>query len=144
MIWYNKEITVKILNKMTANCLAESLEMEFVEIGPNYLKASMPVNAKTIQPFGLLHGGASAALAETVASMAAWMCVNPEKYACVGIELNCNHLKGKRDGLVFATARPFHIGGSTQVWEIKIEDETGRLICISRLTLSVVRKLKTP
>lgn len=143
MIWYNKEITVKILNKMTPNCLAESLEMEFVEIGPDYLKASMPVNTKTLQPFGLLHGGASAALAETVASMAAWMCVNPEKYACVGIELNCNHLKGKREGVVIATARPFHIGGSTQVWEIKIEDETGRLICISRLTLSVARKLKT-
>ncbi|HLU17282.1 MAG TPA: hotdog fold thioesterase [Edaphocola sp.] len=141
MIWYNKSISLEGLNLMSKNTLGEHLNIEFVAIGDDYLKATMPVNATTHQPFGLLHGGASAALAETVGSVAAWLCINPEKQNCVGLEINCNHVRGKRDGIVTATARPLHIGGSTHVWEIRIEDESQNLICISRLTMAVIKKL---
>lgn len=141
MIWYNKSISLEGLNLMSKNTLGEHLNIEFVAIGDDYLKATMPVNATTHQPFGLLHGGASAALAETVGSVAAWLCINPEKQNCVGLEINCNHVRGKRNGIVIATARPLHIGGSTHVWEIRIEDESQILICISRLTIAVIKKL---
>lgn len=129
------------LNLLSKNTLVAHLNIEFSAVGENYLQATMPVNVATHQPFGLLHGGASAALAETVGSMASWLCVNPQKQACVGLEINCNHIKGKKDGIVTATAKPIHIGGSTQVWEIKIVDENGKLICISRLTMVVIKKL---
>jgi 1,4-dihydroxy-2-naphthoyl-CoA hydrolase len=115
--------------------------MIFTDIGADYITASMPVNHTTHQPMGLLHGGASAALAETVGSVAGWLCINKEKQNCVGLELNCNHIKGKRDGTVYATARPLHIGGSTQVWDIRILDEQDKLICVSRLTIAVIRKI---
>jgi 1,4-dihydroxy-2-naphthoyl-CoA hydrolase len=141
MIWYNKTPDLEALNKMSENTLAQHLNIQFIEIGEDYLKATMPVNATTHQPFGLLHGGASAALAETIGSVAGWLCINPEKQACVGMEINCNHIRGKREGLVTATVSPFHIGGSTQVWHIKIEDENGQLICVSRLTMAVMKNL---
>ncbi|HTO15062.1 MAG TPA: hotdog fold thioesterase [Edaphocola sp.] len=140
MIWFNGLPALEMLNNMRKGNLGEHLGIEFVKVDDQTVTARMPVDHRTVQPFGLLHGGASAALAETVGSVAAWLCVNPEKQACVGIEINCNHLKGKRNGWVYATARPFHIGASTQVWEIRIEDEKNRLVCISRLTLAVVRK----
>src|SRR5699024_2411368 len=109
----------------------------FTEIGPDYVRATMPVDARTHQPYGLLHGGASVLLAETVGSTAGMLCVGEDE-GCVGVEINANHLRGVRSGTVTGTARPLHVGRRTQVWEIRIEDEAGRLACISRLTLAVV------
>ena len=110
----------------------------FTELGPDYLRGTMPVDARTHQPYGLLHGGASVLLAETLGSSAGNLCVGEDEALCVGIEINANHLAGVREGMVTGTARALHVGRSTQVWEIRIEDERGRLVCISRLTLAVV------
>jgi 1,4-dihydroxy-2-naphthoyl-CoA hydrolase len=121
--------------------MGEHIGIEFTEIGDNYLKASMPVDNRTKQPMGLLHGGASVALAETLGSVAATMCVNPERYSCVGLEINANHIRSVTKGLVVGTAKSIHIGKSTQVWEIKIESETGKLLCVSRITMAVINKV---
>ncbi|MCF7222900.1 hotdog fold thioesterase [Lysobacter sp. TLK-CK17T] len=115
----------------------EPLGIVFTEIGRDYLRGTMPVDGRTRQPYGLLHGGASVLLAETLGSSAGGLCV-PEGKGVVGIEINANHVRGVREGLVTGTARPLHVGGSTHVWEIRIEDEAGRLVCVSRLTLAVV------
>lgn len=139
MVWF-KNYNLDDVNKMCQNTMVSHLAIKFIEIGDNYLKASMPVDKRTVQPLGLLHGGANAALAETIGSVAAFMCVNPELYNCVGLEINCNHLKGKSKGEVTGTGRPLHIGKKTQVWEIKINDEKEKLIGISRLTLAVIDK----
>jgi len=141
MIWHDGIPTLEAVNEMSQNTLGAHLNMIFTDIGADYITASMPVNHTTHQPMGLLHGGASAALAETVGSVAGWLCINKEKQNCVGLELNCNHVKGKREGTVYATARPLHIGGSTQVWDIRILDEQEKLICVSRLTIAVIRKI---
>ena len=103
----------------------------------------MPVCAKTHQPHGLLHGGASAVLAETVGSVASWLVINKEQQVCVGLEINCNHLRAKRDGIVTATATPLHIGATTHVWDIKIRDEHDKLVCVSRQTVAVLKKKTT-
>ncbi len=115
------------------------LGIEFTEVGADYVRGTMPVDARTHQPFGLLHGGASVLLAETLGSTAGGLCVD-EGQGVVGIEINANHLVGVREGKVTGTARPLHVGRSTQVWEIRIEDDQGRLACISRLTLAVVSR----
>ena len=107
---------------------------------PDRVVATMPVDDRTVQPFGLLHGGASAALAETVASLGAFLNIDSEKQAAVGVELNANHLRGKPEGVVTATATPLHRGRSTHVWDIRIEDERGTLICVSRCTLAIIDK----
>ena len=125
------------LNASSRNTAMEALGIVFTEIGDDYLRGTMPVDARTHQPYGLLHGGASVLLAETLGSSAGNLCVD-EGQACVGIEINANHLAGVREGTVTGTARPLHIGRSTQVWEIRIEDDRGRLACVSRLTLAVV------
>ncbi len=122
------------------NTLAERIGIRVTEIGPDYLRATMPVNAYTHQPMGILHGGASVALAETVGSLAANMCVDVEKYVCVGQEINANHVRSVASGLVTGTARPFHIGGRSQVWGIEIRDENDKLVCVSRLTMAVVER----
>ena len=114
--------------------------MKFVTLEKDKVVCTMPVGPKTHQPMGLLHGGASVALAETAASIAAFLNIDPEKQYTVGLEINANHLKGKRDGIVTATATPFHIGRSTMVWDIRITDEQGDAICISRCTMAVVTK----
>jgi 1,4-dihydroxy-2-naphthoyl-CoA hydrolase len=125
------------LNAMSEGTAMVPLGIEFTEIGPDYLRATMPVDANTRQPYGLLHGGASVLLAETLGSSAGMLSV-AEGEGCVGIEINANHVRGVREGLVTGTARPLHIGRQTQVWEIRIEDERGKLVCISRLTLAVI------
>jgi len=140
--WRGKQTKIEDLNALGKDTLAAVLGITFIEIGNNYLKASMPVNTNTHQPYGLLHGGASAALAETIGSVASSLCIDTEKQICVGIELNCNHLKGKRDGMVIATAEPLHVGYSTHVWDIKIRDEKESLICVSRLTVAILKKPK--
>jgi 1,4-dihydroxy-2-naphthoyl-CoA hydrolase len=136
-IW-NGEITTKLVNDLNKGTLGEFFEISFTEVGNDYLKATMPVNQKTKQPFGLLHGGASVALAETIGSVASWCVVNRELFMGVGMEINANHIKAVTAGLVTATCRPVKIGGRIHIWEIKIEDETGELSCISRFTVMVV------
>ena len=129
--------TIDELNALSKNTAMEPLGIRFTEIGPDFLRGTMPVDARTRQPYGLLHGGASVLLAETLGSSAGGLCT-PQGKGVVGIEINANHLRGVREGLVTGTARPLHVGGSTQVWEIRIEDEAGRLVCVSRLTLAVI------
>ncbi len=118
--------------------MLDHLGIEFLEIGDDYLKARMPVDRRTTQPFGILHGGASAALAETLGSVAANLCVDRNKKMCVGLEINANHISPVNKGFVYGVARPIHIGGSTQVWEIRIQNERDMLVCIARLTLAVL------
>lgn len=139
-IWKQQGVTLADLNGMNKHTLAETLSMEFTEIGADFLKLRMPVNASTHQPYGLLHGGASAALAETIGSVASWMCIDAEKQICVGMEINCNHIRGIRQGMITATATPLHLGASSHVWDIRIKDEAEKLICVSRLTVAVLRK----
>ena len=134
---FRRTIALDALNALSRGTAMEPLGIAFTEIGPDYLRGTMPVDARTRQPYGLLHGGASALLAETLGSTAGGLCVE-EGQGVVGIEINANHLAGVRQGLVTGTARPLHVGRSTQVWEIRIEDERGRAVCVSRLTLAVV------
>jgi len=138
---FNESATLESLNKWSQNTLAEHLGIEFVEIGDDFLVARMPVNAKTHQPLGLLHGGASVALAETLGSVAATLCLDENKF-CVGLEINANHLKGVRNGFVKGTTKPIHIGKQTHVWEIRISNDLNELICISRITMAVLEKKK--
>lgn len=141
-IWKNT-FTFEDLNSIAKRTMVERLGMEFTEIGDDYLKARMPVDERTKQPAGLLHGGANAALAETLGSMAGNMCVDYEKFHVVGVEINANHLRPVTTGFVEGIARPIKLGLTMQVWEIKIYDERERLTCISRLTLAVVKKRKS-
>jgi 1,4-dihydroxy-2-naphthoyl-CoA hydrolase len=136
-IW-NKPIDLERAAKFGAGSMLEALGIRFVEIGDDFLRAAMPVDARTCQPFGLLHGGASVTLAETLGSFGGWLCVPPGGGNAVGIEINANHLRAVREGEVVGTARPLHLGRSTQVWEIRIVDPEDRLVCIARLTLAVV------
>jgi uncharacterized protein (TIGR00369 family) len=138
-IW-RVQATPEQLVERSSNTLAERLNIRVTEIGPDYRRATMPVNSHTHQPSGILHGGASVALAETVGSLAANLCVDFEKYVCVGQEINANHVRSAASGLVTGTARPFHIGGRSQVWGIEIRDENDKLVCVSRLTMAVVER----
>lgn len=131
--------TLDELNALSRGTAMEPLGIVFSEIGSDYLRATMPVDERTRQPYGLLHGGASVLLAETLGSSAGNLCA-PEGGICVGVEINANHLRAVCDGQVTGTARALHVGGRTQVWEIRIEDEQARLVCISRLTLAVIAR----
>ncbi len=134
---FRRGLDLAALNALSKGTAIEALGIEFVDIGDDRLVATMPVDPRTVQPYGLLHGGASVLLAETLGSSAGNMCV-AEGEVCVGLEINANHVRAVREGRVTGTARPLHIGRSTQVWEIRIEDARGRLACVSRLTLAVV------
>lgn len=129
--------SLEALNALSRGTAIESLGIEFTRIGADFLCATMPVDARTRQPYGLLHGGASVLLAETLGSTGGNLRVQPGE-RCVGIEINANHVRSVRDGVVTGTARALHVGRSTQVWEIRIEDDAGDLVCVSRLTLAVV------
>jgi 1,4-dihydroxy-2-naphthoyl-CoA hydrolase len=131
---------VEELNSGRAGTLLEQLGIEFTEISDEFIRGTMPVDGRTRQPYGLLHGGASVALAETLGSMGAAMCVDAEEYQCVGQEINANHVRPARTGLVNGTARPVHLGGRTHVWIIDIVNEAGKLVCTSRLTMAVIRR----
>ncbi|HZJ01305.1 MAG TPA: hotdog fold thioesterase [Gemmatimonadaceae bacterium] len=122
--------------------MAEAIGIEIITLTKDKVVATMPVDERTRQPFGLLHGGASAALAETVASIGAYMNVDQATQAAVGVELNANHVRGKTEGTVTATATPVHRGRTIQVWDIRIEDEESRLVCVSRCTLAIVNQRK--
>jgi len=136
--------TLDKLNERSENTLAEHLGIEFVEIGDNYLKARMPVDSRTKQPAGLLHGGASVVLAETLGSVAAYLCVNQEEKGIVGIEVNANHIRPVTHGWVTGVTKPIHIGNTTQIWEIRIFDGRDNLVCISRLTVANIPNPNRP
>ena len=138
-IWWNGETPdIAQMGSMSDASMPGHLGMEFTAIGDDWLTMRMPVDARTHQPYGRLHGGASVALAETVGSTAAGLCVNRETHAVVGMEINANHIRPAYAGWVHATARPENIGRTTHVWSIRIEDEAGKLVCISRLTMAVI------
>ena len=138
-IWF-KTPSIELLNQRGENTMVPYLGIEITEIGPDYLSGTMPVDHRTIQPLGLLHGGASCVLAESIGSIAANVCLDPEKFFAVGLSINASHIRSARSGIVKATARPFHLGKTTQVWDIKIENEEGKLVCVSRLTMAVVER----
>ncbi|QJB32760.1 hotdog fold thioesterase [Chitinophaga oryzae] len=139
-IWHSLDVSLDTLNELGANTMGAYLGMEFTEIGPDYLKMMMPVDHRTKQPYGLLHGGASVALAETVGSMASALIIDPEKQMCVGMEISANHLRAVKEGYVHAIARPLHIGATSHVWDIRITDDQHKLICVSRLTMAILAK----
>jgi 1,4-dihydroxy-2-naphthoyl-CoA hydrolase len=138
-IW-RSPLTLDDLNAGGDGTLIKHLGILFSEIGPDFVRGTMPVDERTKQPFGLLHGGASVALAETLGSMGATMCVDTSQFLCVGQEINANHVRAARSGLVIGTARPLHLGARTHVWGIEILNESGKLVCISRLTMAVVKR----
>lgn len=138
-IWKSPQ-SLDELRERAKNTMGQHLEMEFVELGEDFLKMKMPVIAKTKQPMGLLHGGATAALAETIGSISAVMCVDAERESIVGLELNINHVRAIKEGFVFATCKPFHLGRTTHVWNIEIKDEKERLVSVARLTTMVIKK----
>lgn len=139
-IWFNKELSLQSLTPLGPNTMATFLGMEWVEVGDDYLKIKMPVDDRTRQPYGMLHGGASCALAETIGSFASHFVIDMDKFICVGLEINANHVRSARDGFVTATCSPLHLGSTTHVWDIKIYDEREKLICISRLTVAILKK----
>jgi 1,4-dihydroxy-2-naphthoyl-CoA hydrolase len=139
-IWYDPAITAEQINPIGKGNMAEYLGIEITEVGEDYLKATMPVDHRTRQPYGLLHGGASVVLAETLGSVGAAFVIDRNKYDCVGLEVNANHLRGVREGFVTGIARPVHIGKTTQVWEIRIHDNRDKIVCISRITIAVLKR----
>lgn len=132
--------TLEDLNAGRPGTLVEHIGIEFTEIGDDFVRGIMPVDGRTRQPYGLLHGGASVALAETLGSTGATMCVDTREFQCVGQEINANHVRGARSGRVTGTARPLHLGGRTQVWIIDIVNNEGKLVCTSRLTIAIIRR----
>lgn len=142
-IW-RASITPEALTERGQRSLSGYLGIVVTEVGPDFLRATMPVNEHTQQPFGVLHGGASVALAETIGSLASMMCTDMQQFTCVGQEINANHLRAISSGTVTATARPFHLGNRSHVWHIEIRDERERLVCVSRLTMAVVERRAPP
>ncbi len=139
-IWKVAGMTVEALDTRSRNTMGAHIGIEFIEIGEDFLVARMPVDARTIQPAGIMHGGASCVLAETVGSTAANCCVDQATHYCVGLEINTNHIRSMRQGFVFGTAKPYHLGRTTQVWSIEIVDETQRLVSVNRLTMAVLTR----
>lgn len=130
--------TVESVQEHSRNTAVENMAIEFTETGDDFITARMPVDARTVQPYGILHGGASVLLAETLGSVATNHCLKKEGTVGVGLEINANHIRSVKSGWVYDTARPVHLGGSTQVWEIHIKTEGGILVCISRITMAVI------
>lgn len=136
-IW-KQPIDFARINGWSRGTMMETLDIRFVDAGDDWIRGTMPVDHRTQQPFGLLHGGASVVLAETLGSTAALLTLDVEREIAVGLDINANHLRGVRSGLVTGTAKAIHLGRTTQVWEIRIEEETGKLVCLSRLTMAVI------
>jgi len=137
---FPKGIRLEAINQMCQNTLVEHLGIEVIELGEDYIVAKMPVDHRTHQPMGLLHGGASVVLAETIGSIAASLTINQKLQHCVGLEVNANHVKGVRNGFVFGRTKAIHMGKSTQIWEITITNDQDELVCISRLTMAIIDK----
>lgn len=139
-IWFKKDLSLADLLHLGKGTMAEHIGIEWAEAGDSFLKAKMPVDHRTNQPYGLLHGGASCVLAETVGSVASAMVIDHSRFYCVGLEINANHIRSAKEGFVTATATPVHIGANTHVWDIRIHDSAGKLICISRLTVAIIER----
>lgn len=139
---WQRDYTLEELNRLNSGNLLGHLGIEFVAINSESLTARMPVDTRTTQPFGLLHGGASVALAESVGSVAAFLALRDENKTTVGLEVNANHLRPVIAGFVYGVARPLHLGRNTQVWDIRISDDHARLVCVARLTVAVVPRPK--
>lgn len=137
---FPESATIEAINQMNQGNMLEHLGIEFTDITPDALTARMPVDHRTKQPMGLLHGGASVALAESLGSVASYLCVDSAKYTCVGLEINANHIKSAREGWVYGTVRSLHLGKRTHVWEIRVTNAAQQLVCISRLTVAVIDK----
>jgi 1,4-dihydroxy-2-naphthoyl-CoA hydrolase len=140
MIWFKKDLQLTDFTHLGKGTMGEHIGIEFTSLGPDFIKGHMPVDARTRQPYGLLHGGASCVLAETLGSVASAMVIDPDRFICVGLEINANHIRGVREGLVTGIATPLHLGSSTHVWDIKIHDEREKLVCVSRLTVAILKK----
>jgi 1,4-dihydroxy-2-naphthoyl-CoA hydrolase len=138
-IWH-VPVSLEGLNTLNQGTLGAHLGIVFTEVGPDFLRATLPVDHRTMQPYGRLHGGASVALAETLGSVGATLCVDPDQFLCVGLEVNANHVRPVHKGVVTGTARPLHRGTRTQVWEVHLHDEAGELTCISRITLAIIAR----
>jgi 1,4-dihydroxy-2-naphthoyl-CoA hydrolase len=136
-IWF-KDYQLNDIAWMSKNTMVEAIGIEITEIATDSLKGRMPVDHRTVQPMKILHGGASVALAETLGSIAAGLVVDPSKYVCVGLDINANHLRPASNGFVYGEAKPIHIGKKTHVWSIEIKNEEGKIVCISRITMSVL------
>ncbi len=139
-IWFHHALTLDQLKSFGNNNMAGYLGIEFTDIGENFLKARMPVDYRTRQPYGLLHGGASVTLAETLGSVGSAFIIDQEQFICVGLEINANHIRGASEGHVYGTATPLHLGKTTHVWDIRILDSQDKLICVSRLTVANLKK----
>jgi 1,4-dihydroxy-2-naphthoyl-CoA hydrolase len=137
-IWFRPDLTLEQIVPLGKDTMSEYVGIEWIELGDDFVKARMPVDHRTRQPYGLLHGGASCVLAETIASMASALVVDHSKFVCVGMELNANHVRSARAGFVTGKATPLHLGTNTHVWDIKIYDEIEKLVCVSRLTVAVI------
>jgi 1,4-dihydroxy-2-naphthoyl-CoA hydrolase len=137
---FKLELTLASLNKMSANTMLEHLGIQFTHFGDGTIEARMPVDHRTHQPFGILHGGASVALAETLGSVAAMCCLDAATQYCVGLDINANHIKSIKEGFVIGRVSPIHVGKNTHVWEIKITTEKEELVCISRITMAILNK----
>lgn len=141
-IWFKKDLSVADLQLLGKETMSEHLGIVWTKVGDDYLKAAMPVDHRTIQPYGLLHGGASCVLAETIGSVASAMVIDHDVYYCVGLEINANHIRSASKGKVTATAKPLHLGVSTHVWDVRIFDDEEKLVCVSRLTMAILPRKK--
>lgn len=139
-IWFKKDLTLTDFEIFDRNTMDVHIGIRFTELGSNFLKGTMPVDHRTTQPYGVLHGGANCVLAETLGSVASAMVIDSEKNICMGLEINANHIRSAKSGIVTGIASPLHLGSSTHVWDIKIYDEGEKLICVSRLTVVILKK----
>ncbi len=140
VVWLDKNVSLETLRSLGKGTMTEHLGIEWVELGNDFIRAKMPVDHRTNQPYGLLHGGASCVLAETLGSVASHLIVNSSQFYCVGIEINANHIRSAKNGYVYGVCSPVHLGSSTHVWDIRITNEEEKLICISRLTVAIIKK----
>jgi len=139
-IWFKDSFSLEKLSALSAGTMAEFLGIEWLEVGDNFIKAKMPVDERTRQPYGLLHGGASCVLAETIGSVASALVIDESKAFCVGLEINANHIRTAKNGHVTGIGSPLHLGSTTHVWDIKIYDDREKLVCVSRLTVAVLKR----
>lgn len=139
-IWFNKELALEHFSHWGDNTMTSHIGIEFIALGEDSITAKMPVDHRTHQPYGLLHGGASVVLAETLGSVASALVIDHENYISLGIEINANHIRSARSGFVYGTCRPLHLGSTIHVWEIKVTDEKEKLICVSRITVAIRKR----
>ncbi|MDE3213126.1 MAG: hotdog fold thioesterase [Bacteroidota bacterium] len=143
-IWFDKEVSPALVNEVFRGTLPEFLQMECTEVGEDFMKMKMPVTSRTLQPLGILHGGASCALAETIGSVSSHLAIDRNQYFSAGLEINANHIRTVKDGEVTATCVPLHLGRNTHVWDIRITDTEDRLVCVCRLTVAIISLKKAP